>query len=588
MATMGLNTLGLTGGSLNLAPRLVLDGRGVSELSVVGDTVGQLKVFFTTGTPTYTLVDDAGGSFTIDGDLIKSAVTFDYEVASVFTITVSVSGTTPALADRDFTITVIDVYPINLTLPVITGTAQVGATLTGSDGTWDATPSPVFTYRWHRDGLPILYATSTTYVLTDADLSHTITFRVTAANSEGTTEAFSLGLAISHGAGEISYLSAGPLAENVAIGTLVGTLSVSDVVGTPTFAIDTPGTPFAINGNRIEVGTPLDYESVELHNLTISVSGVDPIVTSTLTVSVQVLDVLDLVINTVAPVVSGAFLSQGNFLSTTDGTWTGFPAPTFTYQWLRDGADIVGATSETYELVVADIDGFISARVTAINTAGAVNAMSNSLGPIAAGGTTLLSASTVEENSAVATVVGTLSATGVSGMPTWALDNDAGGLFTIVDDELQVAGDLDYEIASSHLVVVSATGTTPTVPQTPFTITVTDVDDFPVNTVAPAISGVEEVGEFLTTTDGTWTGTPTPIFTYQWLADDVPIVGATASTYFLTSAELGTLVTVTVTGTNTAGTDDATSAATGTITDYVPALKFNDKRNSQYAFLGWS
>jgi len=37
----------------------------------------------------------------------------------------------------------------------------------------------------------------------------------------------------------------------------------------------------------------------------------------------------------------------------------------------------------------------------------------------------------------------------------------------------------------------------------------------PVNTVLPVVSGTTYVGDLLTTTDGTWTGTPTS-FSYQW------------------------------------------------------------------------
>lgn len=87
----------------------------------------------------------------------------------------------------------------------------------------------------------------------------------------------------------------------------------------------------------------------------------------------------------------------------------------------------------------------------------------------------------------------------------------------------------------------------------------------PVNTVLPAITGTAQVGETLTTDDGTWTGTPTPTYAYQWLADDVEIDGATASTYVLTGAEEDALITVTVTATNLMGATDATSEATAAV-----------------------
>jgi hypothetical protein len=58
-------------------------------------------------------------------------------------------------------------------------------------------------------------------------------------------------------------------------------------------------------------------------------------------------------VNTVAPAVTGT-ATVGQTLSTTNGTWLGAPAPTFTYQWQRSGSNIGGATSSTYVLVAAD------------------------------------------------------------------------------------------------------------------------------------------------------------------------------------------------------------------------------------------
>ena len=74
----------------------------------------------------------------------------------------------------------------------------------------------------------------------------------------------------------------------------------------------------------------------------------------------------------------------------------------------------------------------------------------------------------------------------------------------------------------------------------------------PVNTVLPAISGTQAPGATLTTTNGTWTNTPTS-YTYQWKRGGVNIGGATANTYVVQSADNGTTITVTVTATNAAG-----------------------------------
>lgn len=86
-------------------------------------------------------------------------------------------------------------------------------------------------------------------------------------------------------------------------------------------------------------------------------------------------------VNTVAPVVSGT-TTQGQTLSTTNGTWTNSPTG-YTYQWKRNGSSIVGATANTYVLQVADVGATILCVVTASNGSGSASAASNSVGPIA-------------------------------------------------------------------------------------------------------------------------------------------------------------------------------------------------------------
>ena len=83
-------------------------------------------------------------------------------------------------------------------------------------------------------------------------------------------------------------------------------------------------------------------------------------------------------VNTVAPVISGG-TSVGSTLTTTNGTWTGTPVISYTYQWYRGVSQIVGATNSTYLLVAADVSNSIKCRVTATNAFGSANADSNSI-----------------------------------------------------------------------------------------------------------------------------------------------------------------------------------------------------------------
>jgi len=182
-------------------------------------------------------------------------------------------------------------------------------------------------------------------------------------------------------------------------------------------------------------------------------------------------------VNKVAPAVTGT-ATVGQTLSTTDGTWTGLPTPTFTYQWQRTGSNISGATSSTYVLVAADYNNTISCVVTATNEVSSVSANSNS----------------------TASVVG----------------------------------------------------------------------NAPVNTVTPAVTGTATVGQTLSTTNGTWTGVPTPTFTYQWQRAGSNISGANASTYTLVAADASNTIRCIVTAINTVSAVDATSNSTASVAAVVP------------------
>ena len=86
-------------------------------------------------------------------------------------------------------------------------------------------------------------------------------------------------------------------------------------------------------------------------------------------------------VNTTPPVISGNTV-VGYTLTTTEGTWTGNPSPTFMYQWLRNGVVIGGATIITYVTQVADVGQQITCRVTGTNILGSANAISNVITPI--------------------------------------------------------------------------------------------------------------------------------------------------------------------------------------------------------------
>ena len=99
-------------------------------------------------------------------------------------------------------------------------------------------------------------------------------------------------------------------------------------------------------------------------------------------------------------------------------------------------------------------------------------------------------------------------------------------------------------------------------------LAITAAPPAPVNTVAPVISGTMVVGQTLTTTNGTWTNSPTS-FTYKWYKGITAIVGATSSTYILVQADAGTTTAIKceVTAINLGGSTAADSNTLTTVYD---------------------
>jgi hypothetical protein len=103
--------------------------------------------------------------------------------------------------------------PSNTSPPRIFGAARVGQVLTGERGTWTNNPTK-YEYAWRRCGtnggncLAIGGATGTQYALTTADEGHTLRFRVTATNGDGSTSAQSAQTAVVVAGGKPSNTAA--------------------------------------------------------------------------------------------------------------------------------------------------------------------------------------------------------------------------------------------------------------------------------------------------------------------------------------------------------------------------------------------
>ena len=93
----------------------------------------------------------------------------------------------------------------------------------------------------------------------------------------------------------------------------------------------------------------------------------------------------------------------------------------------------------------------------------------------------------------------------------------------------------------------------------------------PAVTSYPTVSGTAQDGQTLAATTGSWTGTTPIAYAYQWQrcgssgGNCTAIGGATATSYTLTSTDVGSTIEFTMTASNTAGTATATSAQTAVV-----------------------
>jgi hypothetical protein len=93
----------------------------------------------------------------------------------------------------------------------------------------------------------------------------------------------------------------------------------------------------------------------------------------------------------------------------------------------------------------------------------------------------------------------------------------------------------------------------------------------PSNTAPPTVSGTARVGETLSASQGTWSGTSPFTYAYQWQRCDKnggscdAITGATSASYTLTSSDLDNTLRVRVTASNSAGSSSSTSVPSAVV-----------------------
>jgi hypothetical protein len=470
--------------------------------------------------------------------------------------------------------------PVISSAPVITFsgpyasvTEVVGVTMLASTGTWSSVPAvSSYTYRWQRsfDGGTtwgtIDNATSSSYTITESDFGYRLRVSVTATNANGSATSNS---ATSGVVAAIFNVQAPSVSGDLVVGQI---LTVN------------PGIWYSKNEisysyQWLSDGSTISGATSSAFTLTSSEAGLPISVRVTARSTLGSLAVtsaargnVTAIVNTAVPTISGvARLTQT--LTASSGTWLNAGDNTsYAYQWEEstDGgvwSAISGATSSTYSLastqvgkyvrvaVKATKTGFTSYPVTAYSSATSLIAapvvITNSVAPTVSG--------TWSQGSTLSTTSGTWSTSGTFAYQ-WQSSSDGSSW-----DPISGATSSSYVLTSSEsgkfirsvVAINSTTGA-----GTAYSSATRKVGA-PFNTGAPAVTGTIRVGSVQTTTNGTWSNTPTS-YSYQWETSTdgiswIAVGSATSSTYTPTFAQANQQLRVVVSAVNDVDTATVTS-----------------------------
>lgn len=231
-----------------------------------------------------------------------------------------------------------------------------------------------YSYQWLRDGQPVTGATDAvtagvggagpkqvSYTATPADAGHKMSLRVTGNSTAINNLAVSSAHTEAVAAGSFGS-SPAPTIDNTS--PKVGdNLAASTGAWTPTAAITYQ---WLRDGETITGATSATYTTTVAdsdHALSVRATGMATGYETTEKTSAATAKVATLVFSsTPTPVISDSTPTVGDKLTATVAAWS--PAASMSWQWLRDGQPIAGATSVSYTVTAADRGRVLSVRVT--------------------------------------------------------------------------------------------------------------------------------------------------------------------------------------------------------------------------------
>jgi alpha-L-rhamnosidase len=257
----------------------------------------------------------------------------------------------------------------------------------------------------------------------------------------------------------------------------------------------------------------------------------------------------------VAPQITGT-AKVGQTLQADAGTWNPQPSDV-TYQWLRKGEPIEGATAAAYTLVAGDQGADISVKVT-VSARGLENATASSA-PVTIGAGTLLPTAlptvrgTAKVGSRLTATSGTWPA-GTSVTVQWkrngaAIAGATGLGYTLTGADAKAS--VSFVVTAKRAGYDTATAQSHAVSVAPGTF---------MAKAKPKVSGAAKVGHKLKATRISFAPAATKV-SYQWFRNGKAIRGATKATYKVKKADVGKRIKVSVTAHGTGYTNRTVSSA---------------------------
>jgi fibronectin-binding autotransporter adhesin len=492
--------------------------------------------------------------------------------------------------------------PISTKRPVVHGQATEGGRLVASRGVWAGRGRLRFSYQWYRcDPMgrhcrALHGVTAQSHKAGPNDVGHTLSVAVRATDATGSTLAFA------------SLI--GPIGgQGTQLDSLVQPVIVGDAV---------EGRKVRIAGGRWQPSpATFDYQWARCNSDLRACAAIHGETGTTHTIAAADLGhvlvaivqarsgaAARAVFSTATPVAvakgggSGptletapaiaVVLQVGHELTGSAGSWSGSGAVQFGYSWYRcDGAgahckQIAGASTTTYVQGAKDAGHTLGFAVRATDRTGTTTAYAPLLGPVAAATASLVATSTPVLSGTPApgqtlqVSSGSWSVQPSSISYQWQACNKNGRLCAPIPG----ATSSSYLVAaadSGHRLVAIVSATAGKETQGTFSAASAMVaagppaPAGPTASAGPSVTGTTEQGSQLTGATGTWTGSGTVTYAYNWYRCDaagahcLSIHGATKATYTQGAKDAGHTLGFAVHATDAAGTTTAYAALVGPV-----------------------